>query len=326
MITVPVKVGIVGFGTIAERHLAEIKKLRPSAKILIRTRQNIQKPDLPGTVKFTASLNEIFEFQPNVVMVATPATEHADQIERLARSTDLLIIEKPIAANVADAKKIRLVARKAHCNIRVAYNLRYLEGLNKVKHLLLSKIIGTAHKYNIVVGQDLKSWRPHRDLADSVSAQASKGGGVLRELSHELDLAIHLFGEPNQSVLRRSQAKYVELDVEDTAIIQASHGSGSISGKIELNFTQDVPKRAIFINGECGNIGWDLLTGEITIEINGKKESLFIKGDDLRTTYSRMWADILSNQKTILPKASEAAKIINWIEDMEKHSEMEKVK
>ena len=133
------------------------------------------------------------------------------------------------------------------------------------------------------MGQDLKLWRPNRNFRDTVSAQASKGGGVLRELSHELDLAIHLFGKPNNSILRRAKLKYAELDVEDTAIIQAQFGVYSISGTINLDFTRVTPTRTMSISGEYGELIWNLLAGEITIEMNGKKENLFSKSDDLPT-------------------------------------------
>ena len=322
----PLKVGIIGFGTIAKRHFAEIKKLRPATQIIIRTRQDIQKINLPETTQLTASINEVVGLRPDVIIVASPSSEHAYQIHNLAQNTDLLIIEKPIAADVSDATKINRVASNTQCDIRIAYNLRYLEGLPRLRDVLSSSILGDIHNFDITVGQDLELWRPHRNLRESVSAQASKGGGVMRELSHELDLAIHLFGKPKHSTLRRAKLKYVELDVEDTAIIQAQFGINSILGTINLDFTRDTPMRIISIRGECGKLVWDLLAGEITIEVNGKKEILFSKDDDLPSTYAQMWSQILLQQDTILPKAEEATEIIYWIEDMEKRFKMEKSK
>ena len=252
----PFKVGIIGFGTIAKRHLAEINNLCPACQILIRSRQDIKKINLPEAAQFTASINEVVELRPNIIIVASPASEHANQIHDLAQNTDLLIIEKPIAANVSDAKKISMIASKTRCKIRVAYNLRYLEGLRRLRDVLSSGILGDVHNFNITVGQDLKLWRPNRNFRDTVSAQASKGGGVLRELSHELDLAIHLFGKPNNSILRRAKLKYAELDVEDTAIIQAQFGVYSISGTINLDFTRVTPTRTMSISGEYGELIW----------------------------------------------------------------------
>jgi hypothetical protein len=44
------------------------------------------------------------------------------------------------------------------------------------------------------VGQDLRDWRPGRDHRTTASATQQAGGGVLRDLSHELDYLLWLFG------------------------------------------------------------------------------------------------------------------------------------
>ena len=64
------------------------------------------------------------------------------------------------------------------------------------------------------------------------------------------------------------------------------------------------------ISGEYGELIWNLLAGEITIEMNGKKENLFSKSDDLPTTYTQMWSQILLQRDTILPNVEEATEII----------------
>ena len=58
--------------------------------------------------------------------------------------------------------------------------------------------------------------------------------------------------------------------------------------------------------------------------MNGKKENLFSKSDDLPTTYTQMWSQILLQRDTILPNVEEATEIICWIEDMEKRFKMDK--
>ena len=45
---------------------------------------------------------------------------------------------------------------------------------------------------------NLPTWRKG-DYTKSVSAKKKYGGGVINELSHELDLMLYLFGKPKQS-------------------------------------------------------------------------------------------------------------------------------
>lgn len=313
-------VGIIGFGSIAQKHLTEVLDCNPNAKILIKTRQNIAEFDPPENVSFTASIEDFFGQEFDVIMVATPASEHSDHIQKLYECSKELVIEKPIAANSIDAKQI---AQTAHGRpIHVAYNLRYLEGLLVLKELLSTKTLGVVQDFSMTVGQDLAEWRPGRDYKTSVSAQASKGGGVLRELSHELDLACHLFGNPKENSLVRAKTKYKALDVEDTAVIKATFSDGQINGSIALDFTRKQPERRITIAGNKASLEWDLINGEIYLDNGQINECIFTKLDDIKTTYGRMWEDLLGGKKSRLPNATDGLELIKWIEAMEKNSPM----
>ena len=67
------------------------------------------------------------------------------------------------------------------------------------------------------IGQYLPLWRPGSDYRLGVSANRALGGGVLLELSHELDYLRWIFGDVDwvQASLERQSA--LEIDVEDTA-------------------------------------------------------------------------------------------------------------
>jgi predicted dehydrogenase len=318
----PLNVGLIGFGSIAKKHLAEIIAYKPNANITIRTRQNIAQKDLPKNVKSTPFIEHILSQSFDIVMVATPASEHADYITGLMQCAKRLVIEKPIAATAIDALKIKNAATQIGKPIWIAYNLRYLKNLPMLKKILLSGEIGQVEYVEMIVGQDLKSWRPNRNYRTSVSAQASLGGGVIRELSHELDLAQHLFGNPEESTLKRAKIKYRSLDVEDTAQIKTKFQNGSINSLIKLDFTRKVPKRLITIKGNLGKVEWDLISGELCILKGTKINSVLTQIDDVSTSYHRMWRDLLDSKEPLLPNASDGLKMISWIESMEANSEI----
>ena len=46
----------------------------------------------------------------------------------------------------------------------------------------------------VYAGQCLPTWRPESDYKNTYSAKSEKGGGVLRDLSHEIDLCLSLVG------------------------------------------------------------------------------------------------------------------------------------
>ena len=73
--------------------------------------------------------------------------------------------------------------------------LRFLETLQCFRAEMAAGRIGAVHAVRCEIGQYLPAWRPDADYRTTVSAQKALGGGVLLELSHELDLLRWVFGE-----------------------------------------------------------------------------------------------------------------------------------
>ena len=107
-----------------------------------------------------------------------------------------------------------MLAKKAKTVLAIGYNLRFLSSLQKFKSILDDKIIGDVWSVRSEVGQFLPSWRPNSDYRKGVSAQYALGGGVLLELSHDIDYLRWIFGEVAwvQAVL--AQQSDLEIDVE----------------------------------------------------------------------------------------------------------------
>ena len=63
-----------------------------------------------------------------------------------------------------------------------------------LKDYVDSKKLGKIFSVRCEVGQNLMYWRKDRDYRSSVTANRNLGGGVLLELSHELDYLSWIFG------------------------------------------------------------------------------------------------------------------------------------
>jgi predicted dehydrogenase len=78
------------------------------------------------------------------------------------------------------------------------YNLRFSYSLKRFNELIKKKIVGKILSVRCEVGQYLPDWRPNKDFRKTVSANKRLGGGVLLELSHEIDylrwILVILFG------------------------------------------------------------------------------------------------------------------------------------
>ena len=156
---------------------------------------------------------------------------------------------------------------KKRIYLMVGYNLRFSPSLVFFRNLLINKNIGDLYSVHADVGHYLPHWRADTDYRKSVSAKKEFGGGVLLELSHELDYLQWLFGKPlwvHAEISRRSNLK---IDVEDSANLLIAFGEkqGRIPLVVTLNmdFIRHHPTRECVAIGERGSLRWNGITGKV---------------------------------------------------------------
>ena len=100
-----------------------------------------------------------------------------------------VLIEKPISDNLKKCSELIELMTSNNCLVTVGYVLRHSKILNKFKELINQSDIGKRLYAEIKCGSYLPDWRKDKDYRESVSAKSSLGGGVLLELSHEINYA-----------------------------------------------------------------------------------------------------------------------------------------
>ena len=121
--------------------------------------------------------------------------------------------------NPSNQEKLELITKKRN-NCSNDYNLRYNRSLNFFKNSFQTGILGDLHSVRCEVGHYLPYWRTNTDYRKSVSAQKILGGGVLLELSHEIDYLIWIFGSISKVNAFLTRHSSLEIDVEDTAYLR----------------------------------------------------------------------------------------------------------
>ena len=99
----------------------------------------------------------------------------------------------------------------------VGYNLLFDESLIKFKRLIKKNNFGKLLSAAAEVGYYLPYWRKDRNYKNTNAAKKKYGGGVLLELSHDLNYLIWIFGYIlwiSTALFKKSDLK---IDVEDTA-------------------------------------------------------------------------------------------------------------
>ena len=318
------KVAVIGLGNIATRHRHNLKLLFPKVELLVMSASGrIPKEDITECDGIAMSIDELIQAQVELVIVASPASFHAQHSIPFIEAGIPTLIEKPVTTSIEDAEAINRAIELSQTPVSIGYCLRYLPSAQKLKVMLAQGKIGTLYNAHIEIGQYLPDWRPNKNYRDSVSAQKKLGGGALFELSHELDYAQWLLGPLHlkHSILRSSDT--LALDVEDMADIVALTESGVVV-TIHLDFLQRKAHRKCSFVGSKGRIDWDLILNQLTLTTATETSILYSEPRwDRNQMYLAMIEDFIQmiekNNHTCI-KFTEAISTISLIDEIKQQA------
>jgi predicted dehydrogenase len=138
----------------------------------------------------------------------------------------------------------------------VGYNLRFHPPLAALREAICSGRIGRVVSIRAEVGQYLPDWRPGRDYRGTQSAHQSRGGGLILELSHEIDYPMWMLGDIGSVVAKAGKASDLEIDTDDVAELVVTFAGGAI-GSIHLDMVQRRPRRLCRVVGTEGTLEWE---------------------------------------------------------------------
>ena len=249
---------VIGYGSIGERH----------ARLLVETRCSVavvSRRSIDFTPHYSELSQALSDWHPEYVVVADRTSEHHQTIESLVKYgfQGRVLVEKPLF------DRLSALPRHSFSLATVAYNLRCHPLLAKLKSLLdnSTKLV-TA---NIYVGSYLPDWRPNTDYRQSYSAKRDQGGGVLRDLSHELDYVLWLFGSWRRLTASGGHVSHLEIDCDDSyALLMETQRCPLVS--IHMNYLDRIPRRELLVNTDQHTVRADLINN--TIVVDGVQEAV----------------------------------------------------
>lgn len=238
------KILIIGFGSIGRKHAAILQDA--GVEIVVVSKQN----ELP--YKTYADLNlGLLKENPDVVFICNKTSEHFTTLIQLTnlKYKGIVFIEKPIF------DKSHAIESLPFLKCLIGYNLRFHPLIEKLKTDLQKEKILSVVSY---VGQYLPNWRPDVDYRQSYSSHAIQGGGVLRDLSHEIDLVYWLFGEVVSVAAKGGKISNLEIDSEDSySILLSTQHVSQIS--LTMNYLDRISQRTLIINCQDNSFLVDLV-------------------------------------------------------------------
>ena len=195
--------------------------------------------------------------------------------------------------------------------IFVGYNLRFHPFIKSIKKMIINKKIWNI---NVICGSYLPIWRKGREYEKSYSAKKISGG-VLLDLSHELDYLKWIFG--NFKPLYAIHNKISDLNIKSYDNLNLfARGRNKLNIQLNLNYFFKIPMRQILIDGENLSINADLISNTMHV-VNYKKNKVYnLDNFDINTTYSKQHNEIINNNiKNIctFKEGKQIMKVINKI-------------
>jgi predicted dehydrogenase len=288
---------INGAGSAGARHFGIAKNLFPNAQIAILTTRQKLDSNLGNNWHFT-KVEEAIKFQPDIAILAGAASTRIQIGLALANSGVHLLVEKPISVSTESVENLIEICAEKKLILAIGYNLRFYKSLIYFRDQLNLGVIGKPHLVKCEVGQFLPSWRESADYRHSVSAQRKLGGGVLLELSHEIDYLAWIFGKIAWVRATIMQQSSLEIDVEDSAFLTLgieNEKNLNLVANLAMDFIRHDIQRNCIVIGESGTLKWDGIKQQVSILKQGESSwtNLITTTHSSNASYLAEWKDFL---------------------------------
>lgn len=222
----------IGAGIVSEMHGRAIKRNPTSRLMGVFDQKKSQAKAIAKKFggRAYSSVDELLaDPKVELVHVLTPLVHHMKTALRCLAAGKHVLIEKPVAQEVSDLRKLSQAARKAGRLCVPAHNYIYTPSVQRAKRLIdqgkLGDICGFWMMFNIFHSE----------------AIAARYGSVLRETCvHHMYSLLHLLGRPVTVTAMKSHIHYKKLKLEDQASVMCQMPNGAIAN-LWCSFAVDDP-------------------------------------------------------------------------------------
>ncbi len=300
------KILVIGFGSIGKRHFNVLKEILPNSSIDVVSKQRLEGINCFRSLYEIKDLN-IYDY----FVIASETYKHFEQLKYIDEKVKnkVILVEKPLFDIYIPYTSLN------NNRIVVAYNLRYHPIVLALREISLQeKII----YMNVIVGQYLPTWRPNRDYRKTYSAIKEKGGGVLLDLSHEIDYVQWIAGVIENLCAINGKISNLEINSDDVAVITGTTKKGTVVN-ISLDYISKIPIRNVVLHTNKETFIGDFINNILLkyVDNNIIEESFNI---DRNYTYKRLHQDIISGSFRYVCSLNEGLEVMKTISNIRRKS------
>ncbi len=280
------RVLIIGYGSIGKRHYSVLSNLNNIESVSLVSKQK----NIDSSILVYERLDIVDDLDAyHYFVIASETHKHYDQLKYLENRLKgkIIFCEKPLFET---QKELEITRNR----VFVGYVLRYHPLLQKLREALKNENIINV---NINCAQYLPLWRPNQDYRTSYSASKSKGGGVLLDLSHELDYLQWIFGKLTE--VKSYQLKISDLEIDsDDMVIVIGKTEKNVMVTLSIDYISKISKRRLLVDSLEKSFELDLLTNTFCKNNkNNKEDKIKVNAHEKNYMFEQMHKDILGEAK-----------------------------
>ena len=236
------RICVIGAGNWGKNHIRTLNGLSALAGIVEADQIHKAKiqADYPG-IEFFNSIRSAMEYSFDGFTVATPAETHFEIGQQLLAAGYPVLIEKPLALNVTDAKTLVEKAEKKNVTLMVGHLLLFHTAIQKIKEILNSGRIGSL-QYIYSNRLNLGTVRAEENVFWSFAP-------------HDISIFQYLIESDPIHISSRGAA-YVQEDLYDTTMTTLTY-ENNIQGHIFVSWLHPFKEHRLVVVGDKGMIRFE---------------------------------------------------------------------
>lgn len=268
MIQGTVNWGIIGCGDVTEVKSGPAFHKAPNSNLIAVMRRDAAKAEdyakRHGVPKWYSDAEQLINDPDiNAIYVATPPSSHADYAIRAMNAGKPAYVEKPMAMNIDECRKMVEVSKQTGVPLFVAYYRRALPLFVKIKSLMDIDAIGDVKMINLVLHWPAKPEELEGKGGWRVDPSISGGGHFHDLAAHQLDYLEYVFGPIKEA--RGTAANQAGLYAIEDAVAAAFQFESGVLGTGSWCFT--VPEKQSMdvteIIGSKGRISFSFFSNTV---------------------------------------------------------------
>ena len=196
-----------------------------------------------------------------------------------------MLVEKPVAPDATDAARL-LAHPAAGERVMVAAPLRAHLGF-RAFHTAVAAL-DRPRSATVFSQSWLPGWRPERDYRESYSARPAEGG-ALRDLVHEVDYALAVFGPARHLSAVLDLDGPLDIAAEQGATVLWSTDTATVT--VRVDYVTRPARRGALVTSPSGSVAWDPVAATVTrVDPDGRSTTSTTAPDLDRDTVMRRQA------------------------------------